>query len=188
MFHNQSSREEQSNKAPTAINKTTDNDSNGLVDKTPSGPKDSESNFLDNLKPKLKEIVQEIQLEENKLYEEAKKLDPQSLLSKVPLVPTLAHNIPEPLKTRIKSLLGRFQKSDGTDPARNQIKITSIVDATEAASKLLAKGSEKTTPPIPTPTSPTQTVPTPASPKPTDPISSSPVSKLPTPEGPEVHA
>lgn len=155
IFHNQSSRDEQGNKVSAAQNNISDTDANGLIDGVPNGVK--EGDFLDNLKPKLKEIIQEIQDEEKKLCEDVDNFDTQSILSKLPILPTLAHNLPEPLKTRIKDLLARFQKpTDTTKPARTQIKINSMADITEAATKLMACASEKIPPisPLPKPSDP----------------------------------
>lgn len=95
---------------PIKVNGSEDNIANGFVD-------GSSTNFLDQLKPKIKEIVQEIITEEEKLVKDVKQCDIENALRKIPALPTVASKLPEPIKNWIKKLISRIEASKPEAPS-----------------------------------------------------------------------
>lgn len=77
----------------------------------------SSNNFLDQLKPKIKEVVQEIISEEEMLVSEVKECDIENALRKLPVVPAVASKLPEPVKNWIKKLIARIEASKPKIPS-----------------------------------------------------------------------
>jgi len=63
------------------------------------------SSLVDKLKPKLQEIVKEINDEEQKLCVEVNKLDIVDACKKLPVLPKIAHNLPDRVKAPLKKAL-----------------------------------------------------------------------------------